>query len=201
MSQDLGPISVSPKARTEPFHHNGQPLGFDVLSFWRWSASDLLSNAMRGIVAEYLVARALGDTKVARAEWDPFDATTKDGIRVEVKPSSYLQSWHQNRLSRISFSTRPTFAWEAETNSLAEERKRQADPYVFFLLDHKEQATVDPLDLAPWTFFVISTERLNVELDNQKSVGLNALRYIGAEEVRNSELAAAVHRAVSPEAV
>ncbi len=156
---------------------------------------------MRGILAEYLVARALGDTEAARAEWDPFDATTEDGIRVEVKSSAYLQSWHQNRLSRISFSTRPTFAWEAETNLLAEERKRQADVYVFCLLDHKEQATVDPLDLAQWTFYVISTERLNAALGEQKSVGLSGLRQIGAEEANYTNLAVAVQQAVNETAV
>jgi hypothetical protein len=201
MSQDLGPITVSRKSGAEPFHHDSQPFGLNVLSFWQWSASDLLSNATRGILAEYLVARALGDTEGARAEWDPFDATTESGIRVEVKSSAYLQSWHQNKLSRITFSTRPTFAWEADTSTLAEERKRQADVYVFCLLNHKEQATVDPLDLAQWTFFVISTERLNAKLGEQKSIGLNGLRLIGVEETDYSNLASAVDQAVIQSAV
>lgn len=195
MSQDLGPIPVTRKSGEEPIHHDREPLGFDVLSFWTWSASDLLSNATRGILAEYLVARALGDAKGARAEWDAFDAVTERGIRVEVKSSAYLQSWHQNKLSRINFSTRPTLAWEAETNTLAIERKRQADVYVFCLLDHKVQATVDPLDVAQWTFFVISTERLNAELGEQRSVGLTRLRQIGAEEASYGGLADAVDRA------
>lgn len=197
MSQDLGPIRVDRKSGTERFHHDGDPLRFDVLSFWQWSVSDLLSNATRGILAEYLVARALGDTAGARAEWDPFDATTSDGVRVEVKSSGYVQSWHQNRLSQISFSTCPTLAWDATTNALAEERKRQADVYVFCLLDHKEQATVDPLDTAQWRFFVISTERLNAEIGEQKSLGLSRLRQIGAEEVGYYGLADAVHRVVT----
>jgi hypothetical protein len=201
MTQDLGPIAVRRKSGAEPFHHNGWPLDFDVLSFWQWSASDLLSNATRGILAEYLVALALGDVEGARAEWDPFDATTESGVRVEVKSSAYLQSWHQSSLSRITFSTRPTFAWEAETNALTEERKRQADVYVFCLLDHKEQATVDPLNLLQWTYLVISTERLNAELGEQKSVGLNRLRQIGAEEVDYASLANAVDRAANSSAV
>ena len=75
MNENLGPITVRRKSGAEPFHCGGQPLSFDVLSFWQWSASDLLSNATRGVLAEYLVARLLGDTAGARAEWDPFDAT------------------------------------------------------------------------------------------------------------------------------
>lgn len=76
MRTDLGPITVIRKSGTERFHHNGQPLDFDVLSFWQWSDTDLL---------------------------------------------------------------------------------RQADVYDFCLLDHKDLATIDLLDLAQWTFFVVST--------------------------------------------
>ena len=195
MSQHLGPIKATRKLGTEPFHRNGQALDFDVLSFWQWSASDLLSNATRGILAEYIVSHALGDFGGVRAEWDAFDATTKSGIKVEVKSSAYIQRWHQERLSRITFIIRPTLRWDADTNLLADERKRQADVYVFCLLDHKDQETIDPLDLNQWRFFVISTVRLNAELGEQQSIGLNGLQKIGVEEADYSDLADAVGRA------
>lgn len=163
-----------------------------MLSYWQWSASDLLSNATRGVLAEYLVARALGASEAVRAEWDSFDIMTENGIRVEVKSSAYLQSWNQKQLSRIVFSTRPTHAWDAETNTLSEERKRQADVYVFCLLHHNDKATVDPLDLSQWSFFVISTEQLNASIGDQKSIGLRALKKIGAKEVDYNGIAAAV---------
>jgi len=45
----------------------GERLPFGMEDFWRWSASDLLSNALRGVLAEFIVARALGiDTTAAR---------------------------------------------------------------------------------------------------------------------------------------
>ena len=195
MSQHLGPITASRKSGAEPFHRNGQALDLDVLSFWQWSASDLLSNATRGILAEYLVTHALGDSYGVRAEWDPFDVTTESGIQIEVKSSAYIQSWHQEKLSRISFDVRPTLRWDADTNLLADERKRQADVYVFCLLDHKDQETIDPLDLNQWRFFVISTVRLNAELGEQQSIGLNGLQELGAEEAAYGDLAHAVDRA------
>jgi hypothetical protein len=66
-------------------------LDFDLLSFWQWSASDLLSNATRGTVAEYLVARALdADPEGIRDEWAAYDLKTKDGVKVEVKSAAYL---------------------------------------------------------------------------------------------------------------
>ena len=41
------------KTGAEPFHTAGQPIGVRLLEYWRWSASDLLSNTQRGVMAEY----------------------------------------------------------------------------------------------------------------------------------------------------
>jgi hypothetical protein len=57
MTDSLGRLKVKRKSGWESFHANGQPLRFDLLSCWQWMASDLVSNATRGRVAEYLVAR------------------------------------------------------------------------------------------------------------------------------------------------
>ena len=56
--QNLGRKIATRKTGGERFRDGERELSFDVLSFWRWSASDLLSNATRGIVAEFLVAQA-----------------------------------------------------------------------------------------------------------------------------------------------
>ena len=49
--------------------------------------------------------------------------------------------------------------------------------------------------LVQWTFFVISTECLNEKIGEQKSIRLNVLRRIGAEEVDYNSLAASIDRA------
>lgn len=100
----------------------GHPLAANLLDFWRWSASDLVSNATRGILAEFIVAQALGLETGVRAEWDAYDLVTSAGLNVEVKSSAYLQSWFHKELSAISFGIRPTFAWSTDTNELATER-------------------------------------------------------------------------------
>jgi hypothetical protein len=41
-----------------------------ALDFWRFAMSDLRTNNVRGYLAEFLVARAVGATG-ARVEWDP----------------------------------------------------------------------------------------------------------------------------------
>lgn len=194
MEPSLGRIRVDRKCGTERFHVNGRPVGFDVLSFWRWAMSDLLSNTTRGVLAEYLVAQALGSAEDVRQPWNPFDVKTRNDVRVEVKSAAYLQSWHQKALSRIVFSTQPTRAWDADTNDLATERTRQADVYVFCLLDHMDKATVDPLNVAQWRFFVITTQRLNAAIGHQKCISLERLLEIGAEETPYDRLCETVDR-------
>jgi hypothetical protein len=141
---DLGRLRVQRREGGELFHTNGVALGFDLRSFWQWSASDLVSNATRGILAEYIVARALGSAVTGvRDEWASFDLETPSGIKVEVKSAGYVQSWHQNRLSPITFRIPKTRAWNADTNTLDEESARHADVYVFALLDHTDKQTID----------------------------------------------------------
>lgn len=139
------------KSGSEPITSGGAPTGVQLLDFWRWSVSDLLDNATRGVFAEFLVGTALGYLDGAvRTEWDAYDLETADGITIEVKSAAYLQTWHQDKLSQISFGIAPTLGWTALTNTYSTQRKRQADVYVFCLLDHRDKRTVDPLDTDQW---------------------------------------------------
>lgn len=169
-------IHLKQKTGDEPFHVNGEDIGLNLLSFWKWSSSDLINNAMRGILAEYIVASAVQLNDGNRVEWDAFDIETKEGIKVEVKSASYLQSWSQERYSDIKFGIRPTYGWDASENSHSKELKRQSDIYVFCILKHKVQETLDPLDLSQWEFLVLSTETLNQKVGNQKTIGLGRLK-------------------------
>lgn len=146
-----------------------------MLDFWQWSTSDVLSNSTRGRLAEFIVATALGVANKVRDEWDSYDLTTKDGIKVEIKTSAYLQSWHQDKLSSISFDIKPTIGWDGSTNRFEGERKRQSDVYVFCMLHHKDKKTVDPLDLDQWTFYISPTVVLDQNLGDQKRITLGRL--------------------------
>ena len=96
---DLGMMKRKRLTGEEEFHDAGKAMEFTVRDFWSWSTSDLLSNATRGILAEYIVGRALGAPLDVRDEWGAYDLKTCDGIRIEVKSAAYLQSWFQNDLS------------------------------------------------------------------------------------------------------
>lgn len=187
-----GRARARPLTGAEPFHASGVPLGFDLLGFWRWSASDLASNSLRGILAEYIVARALEvDIQAPREEWAAHDLTMRDGTRIEVKSSAYLQSWHQERISVPRFSIRPSRAWEPESGSFAPAIERQADYYVFALLSHQDKRTIDPLDVDQWVFFILPASALNTRLARQKTIGLAGLEKLAGFGLRYSELAGA----------
>ena len=147
---NLTRLTIDRKTGSEPFHVDGESLAISLLAFWQWSASDLISNTMRGRLAEYLVAYDLGVADGIRVEWDAYDLKTTSGIKVEVKSAAYLQSWTQRKPSAISFSIRPTLGWDATANAYGTEPQRQADVYVFALLHHHDKATLDPLNAAQW---------------------------------------------------
>lgn len=118
-----------------------------LLEFWHWNQSDLLSNALRGTLAEFIVAKAVTATNEMRIEWDAVDLVTPAGIKVEVKSAAYVQSWQQAKNSAISFGIAPTKGWEASANTYAAEIKRSADVYVFCLLNEQDRRAVNPMDL------------------------------------------------------
>ena len=101
------------------------PIGKSLSDYWRWNASDLLNNTLRGSYCEFIVSAALGiDLSGTNDDWTPYDISfpynwvcngeSRDEVRIEVKSCAYLQAWWQGdgRLSNIQFSIRPTRAWD-----------------------------------------------------------------------------------------
>ncbi len=194
---DLNRLDTARKTGKERFRFNGHDLEFDLLSFWQWSASDLVSNATRGRIAEYIVACALGLAgDGVRDEWAPFDLETPSGIRIEVKSAAYVQSWHQKRLSSIVFATSKTRAWDANTNVQSREARRQADVYVFALLAHTDKRTIDPLNLDQWRFYVLSTITLNSRNRSQRSITLKSLERLCSGSVNYTDLPKAIEKCI-----
>ena len=186
MNTDLGPIATKPKTGEESFHADATPLENCTLKdFWVWSVSDVVSNATRGRLAEFIVAKALGiPTDRVRDEWGAFDLKTPKGIKIEVKSAAYLQSWNQRKLSPIIFSTRRTRYVDAMTNEMEKEAKRQADVCVFALLAHKDKATIDPLNVKQWEYYVLSTKALEKhDKRSEVSITLNTLTSLKAGPV------------------
>jgi len=164
-----------------------------LLDYWAWAHSDIMGNTERGKIAEYIVAMAMNAHRNTRTEWGSYDILTPDNIKIEVKSSAYIQTWVQKKYSNISFGIRPTQAWNQSDNTYESTQKRQADVYVFCLLHCKEQDTVNPIDLNQWEFFVLSAEKLNRILPNQKSINLTGIQRIGARKTDYSGLHQSIH--------
>ena len=106
---ELGPIKIVKHSGKEKFSDSKGTLEFNLLDFWQWSMSDVISNATRGILAEFIVAQAIGVAKEGvREEWAAFDLVSKEGTKIEVKSAAYLQSWQQKDFSKITFRTPKT---------------------------------------------------------------------------------------------
>lgn len=188
----IGPHVATRKDGSEALHLGGSPLGIELREFWSWFASDLVSNANRGVFAEFIVARALGvSTASLREEWAAYDLVMESGLKIEVKSSAYVQTWSQRQLSRISFTIAPTRAFDATSNAYELARKRQADVYVFALLAHKDKSSVDPLDMSQWHFYVLPAHKLE-SCGTQRTISLSRIVALGGSPLDYVSLPAAV---------
>jgi hypothetical protein len=177
-------IIQQPRSGNEKLLFDGKELDVSVQDFWRWSSSDLLSNTARGVFAEFIVSRAMNiPLDKGRAEWDPYDLLSPENIKIEVKSSAYIQSWHQEKPSQIIFGVPKTRGWNPDTNQLDSEPRRQADVYVFALLMHEEQETINPLNMDQWHFYVLPTAVLDSRERSQHSITLRTLEDLAGGEV------------------
>ncbi len=179
----LQAVKTFRKTGDEPFVFNSEELPLNVLSFWQWSSSELLGNALRGMLSEFIVASTIDVLETPREEWDAYDLITKEGLKIEIKSSAYLQSWDQTKLSKIIFGIQPTTIWE-DTNTRSKEVKRQADIYIFCVLAHTDKSTVNPLDLVQWDFYILATKILNEKVPKQKTITLSSLLRLNPIKVK-----------------
>lgn len=192
MSQnDRVPDETTIFAETHPLTGAEQIMpGVSVRDFWAWALGDLRLNSTRGMLAQFLVAKALADPRLQDDGWGNFDVLTPEGLKVEVKASGYLQSWQQKSLSKIVFSGLKARSWDPETRYSAEPEFR-ADIYVFAVHTCQDLETYDPLDLDAWIFYVLPA---SVVRDlGQKTLSLARLARLAAGPVKWAKLPDAVH--------
>jgi hypothetical protein len=164
-----------------------------VLDFWRWSTADLMSNATRGILAEFIVAHALGVTEEIREEWAPVDLTYEH-TSIEVKCAGHLQAWGQDAFTVPKFGVRKTRHYDRATGDYRGEPRRQASLYVFCLHHCRDPATVNPLDLDQWSFYVVPTRDLDDRFPSAEELTLSRLEALHVAPVAYADLRGEVDR-------
>ena len=173
---NLDKIEQTIKIGDEPLICQNNRLPITIKDFWAWSASDIMSNATRSRFAEFIVATATNvDLGIPRQEWEPYDLLTPEGIKIEVKSSAYIQSWHQKQISTITFSIKPARYWNSKNGEQESIAKRHADIYVMCLLKNMNQNTINPLDMDQWDFYVLSRSELDNYKRSQHSITLKSL--------------------------
>jgi hypothetical protein len=168
---------------------------FSVLEFWQYGFSNLNSNVLRGALAEFLVENALKDNQEEielRNPWGDTDVLYKDK-KIEVKCSSYLQDWDQDKLSTIQWTglKAKTLYWSSAVSGEKKKVKTveyKSDIYVLALLKHQETETLDILDLDQWCFYVLTKDKLKEITGDRSQISLKKLEKNNIESVGFNEL-------------
>ena len=151
-----------------------------ILDFWRWAFSDLQMDDVRGIFAEWMVAKLLDIPTRTRGTWDAYDLVAPNGVRIEVKASAYLQARSQdNRLAQIVFSGLKRRKWSAQAYRYTPKAAYNADLFVFCVQIEKDPERWDALDVAQWRFYTVTGAE--IALLRQKSISLKKLRRLCSE--------------------
>jgi hypothetical protein len=152
-----------------------------LVDFWRWGYSDLVSNDVRSVFAEYLVGTALGVTSSTRVSWAEFDLTYQ-GRGIEVKATGDHQSWGASAgPPRRVWGIRPARGWDPATNSYAAEARRSASAYVFAHWCGVDDAPLGPLEVTSWVFYVVATPVLDEHFPEAKTLSLSSVRRLVRE--------------------
>ena len=189
-------LPVKKLSGSETFQNAGNKT-FSVLEFWRYGFSNLNSNVLRGVLAEFLVENALKDKTdiVIRNPWGDCDVILKDGTKIEVKCCSYIQDWDQNDFSKIIFAglKAKDLYWSSAVGKFPEgPPSYKSDIYVLALFKHQDPATLDILDLAQWCFYVVTKDKLKEITKNGGSIAIKKLEKNNIAPVSFGELGKAI---------
>lgn len=160
---------------SEPFQLSGEPAGFTLNDFWQFQFSNIWD--MQDQIAEFIVAKALGqDLPHNKNGWTLWDLNYK-GKRIEVKETGYYYSWQTNgKISQVrNFGITKAYSRYKDNTSTFE---RQNDVYVFCLNTGYTQESSNPLVLDNWRFWVVPTTAINKLCGDNKKISLGRLKSI-----------------------
>ena len=174
----------------------------------RFYGQPLIANSYRGDYVEGLILFALGAGWKQTPEWGSWDLEREDGVRVEVKQSAALQSWHRStgiKKPSPSFAIAPPAGYYTDSTDAAvwvgidpEEPDfiRAADLYIFAWHPETDPAIADHRRAEQWQFFVVSETPLTERHGTQTTIGLNPVKEL-ATAATYDQLAATVAAAAA----
>ena len=159
----------------EPFTLGGNSIGFSVLDYWRFQHSNIW--ASQSEIAEFIVAKALGQEQPYNKNgWTLWDMNYR-GKRIEVKETGYYHSWRKDgKVSkRRTYSITEAYSIYKNPDSGS---NRQNDIYVFCLNTGKTKEESNPLALENWRFWVVPTSTINRLCGDNKTISLGRVKKI-----------------------
>lgn len=184
----------------EQFSCAGFPLSTTVKDFWAWSMSRLMGDGPRGDLAEFIVNTALGtDTTIPKKGWGECDIIY-NGLRIEIKCSTYLQAWERSSLSKPVFSIAKTVncdigEFEGGYRYIGRDGsppRRRSKLYIFCLFAATERKQADPMKLDQWEFYIVPTKLVNEKLGDQRTISLQGIERLGISKCGYSEIKSTV---------
>jgi len=159
----------------EPFTLNGEPVGLSMSDFWSFQYSNIWDTQQE--VAEFIVAKALGqDVPYNKNGWTLWDMNYR-GKKVEIKETAYYHSWRTDgKVSALrTFGIEEAYTrYKDKTSTL----KRQSDVYVFCLNTGNTQEESHPMKLENWRFWVVPTTIINEVCGKAKRISLERVKKI-----------------------
>ena len=135
----------------------------------RFYSQPLIDNVYRGDYVETLIFFALGKGWKVIGGWGGWDLEREDGIRLEVKQSAALQSWHAaasaGKTSPARFDIAPRGGYYTDSTDAGVWREvdtpvRSADIYIFAWHPKKDPDTADHRRAEQWEFYVVPESKL-----------------------------------------
>ena len=174
-----------PFDRNTQFISSGSAVGFGAVDFWEWHCENCLDGSIRGSLAEFLIAKALG-LEQTRNSWAAYDIDYH-GYHIEVKSTSLFTSKHRKSVRDYVGNQRLVFSIEPKhvhiSGSEWTSRKRNCDLYIFCLLSSPDAALLDA-----WTFYVVPTSFLDEHFPDNKTISISSLEKAGFEACPYSAL-------------
>jgi len=123
--------------------------------------SRLIENSYRGLVAEIIVASALGpEWKICSGGWSGWDLEHVGGCRIEVKQSAARQTWAApTKPSATTFSIAEKTGYYEDGIKWIPKAGRPAHIYVFAYHPIMDDGA-DHRDASQWQFYVLAANRL-----------------------------------------
>ena len=180
----------------EKFLFDGKGVGFDFLDFWRFQYSNIYS--LHGEIAEFIVARALGEKEAQNsAYWTLWDITYRN-VKIEVKATAYYHLWNDEaKISRQrTFGiTKANGSYDSGVSGNAD-FCRQNDIYVFCLNTGETKETSYPLNLDNWEFYIVPTAFINENCSDNKTISLGRIRSFGFEARKYDQIKSEIDKII-----